>query len=75
MHTMTHTSPCQRPNQPLPDDQYDDDEVVADGMCDDDADCPSFPQIPEPLGLQHASLWDEAIARIRASKSPRRASV
>jgi NADPH-dependent glutamate synthase beta subunit-like oxidoreductase len=62
MHTMTHTSPCQRPNQPLPDDQYDDD-------------CPSFPQIPEPLGLQHASLWDEAIARIRASKSPRRASV
>jgi hypothetical protein len=70
MHTMIHTSPCQRPNEPVPGDQYDyDDEVVADGMCDDDDDCPPFPQLPAPLGLQQASLWDEAIARIRASKS------
>ena len=46
----------------------DDDEVVADGMCDDD-DGPPASWLPAPLGFQQSSLWNEALARIRAAKS------
>ena len=46
----------------------DDDEVVADGMCDDDNDSPAAWQLPAPLGLRESVLWAEAIARIRAAK-------
>jgi hypothetical protein len=46
----------------------DDDEVVADGMCDDDDDAPPAQRVPAPLGFRESSLWEEAIARIRASK-------
>ncbi|HJX66441.1 MAG TPA: hypothetical protein VJ860_21090 [Polyangia bacterium] len=46
----------------------DDDEVVADGMCDDDSDSLVVTQLPAPLGLRESALWEEAIARIRASR-------
>jgi hypothetical protein len=46
----------------------DDDEVVADGMCDDDDESPAAWQLPAPLGLRESVLWAEAIARIRAAK-------
>ena len=45
-----------------------DDEVVADGMCDDENDSPAAWQLPAPLGLRESALWAEAIARIRAAK-------
>ena len=48
--------------------EYDDDETVADGMCDDDDDPPS-PWMLAALGFQQPSLWDEAVARILACKS------
>ena len=47
--------------------ECDDDEVVADGMCDDD-DGPPCPGLPAPLGFQQSSLWNQAIARICASR-------
>ena len=47
----------------------DDDEVAADGMCDDDNDGLTVPRLPAPLGLRESALWEEAIARIRAAKS------
>jgi hypothetical protein len=47
----------------------DDDEVVADGMCDDDDESPAAPHLPAPLSFQESSLWEQAIARIRAAKS------
>ena len=47
--------------------ECDDDEVVADGMCEDDDSPPSlWPSAP--LGFQQSSLWNEAIARIHASR-------
>ena len=46
----------------------DDDEVVADGMCDDDDEGPAVPRLPAPLSLRESALWEEAIARICASK-------
>jgi hypothetical protein len=46
----------------------DDDEVVADGMCDDDSDSPVVPQLPAPLSRRESALWEQAIARIRAAK-------
>ena len=46
----------------------DDDEVVADGMCDDDNDSPAAWQLPAPLSLRESALWEQAIARIRAAK-------
>jgi hypothetical protein len=46
----------------------DDDEVVADGMCDDDGEAPLVPQLPAPLSLRESALWEQAIARIRAAK-------
>jgi hypothetical protein len=49
--------------------EYDDDEVAADGMCDDDDDAPAVARLPAPPSLRESSLWAEAIARIRASKS------
>jgi hypothetical protein len=49
-------------------DYDDDDEVAADGMCDDDNDVSSVPQLPAPLSLRESALWEEAIARIRAAK-------
>ena len=48
--------------------ECDDDEVGADGMCDDD-DGPPCPWLPAPLGFQQSSLWNQAIARIRAARS------
>jgi len=47
----------------------DDDEVVADGMCDDDNDSPAAWRLPAPPSLRESSLWAEAIARICAAKS------
>ena len=47
----------------------DDDEVEADGMCDDDDDAPPAQRVPAPIGFRESSLWEEAIARIRAAKS------
>ena len=47
----------------------DDDEGIAEGMCDDDdgaPPCPPLPQIPE---LQQSYLWDRAITLILASKT------
>lgn len=44
----------------------DDDEVVADGMCDDDSDAPAVPRLPTPPSLRESALWEKAIARIRA---------
>jgi hypothetical protein len=48
--------------------EYDDDEAVADGMCDDDNDAP-WPWMSAVLGSPQPSLWDEAISKIFASKS------
>ena len=47
--------------------ESDDDGVVADGMCDDDDGPPSL-RLPAPLGFQQSSLWNEALARIRAAR-------
>ncbi len=47
----------------------DDDEVVADGMCDDDNDAPAVERPSAPARVRESSLWAAAIARIRASKS------
>lgn len=56
-------------NEPTwPGAEYDDDEAVADGMCDDDDD-PPWPWMSAVLGPQQASLWDEAIARVFACRS------
>jgi hypothetical protein len=56
-------------NEPTwPGTEYDDDEAVADGMCDDDND-PPWPWMSALLASPQPSLWDEAIARILASKS------
>ena len=72
--------PSQRPNPPSrdvnpwdneptwPGTEYDDDEAVADGMCDDDNDAP-WPWMSAVLGSPQPSLWDEAISKIFASKS------
>ena len=49
--------------------EYDDDEAVADGMCDDDNDAPPAPRLSAPLSCRQSSLWNEAIARIRALRS------
>jgi hypothetical protein len=49
---------------------YDEDEVVADGMCDDEDDGPPEPQAPTPLGSRRSSLWSEAISTIHASRRP-----
>jgi hypothetical protein len=54
-------------NNSNPGGEYDD-EVVADGMCDDDDDVPPAPRVPAPLGFRESSLWAEAIARIRAAR-------
>lgn len=48
--------------------EYDDDETVADGMCDDDDDPPS-PWMSAVFGFQQPSPWDEAIARVLVCKS------
>jgi hypothetical protein len=47
----------------------DDDEAVADGMSDDDGDDPPPLWTSADVGFQQPSLWDEAIARIFASRS------
>jgi hypothetical protein len=59
-------------NEPTwPGAEYDDDEAVADGMGDDDdVDAPAAWQ-RELLAFQQPSLWDEAITRICAYRSPR----
>jgi hypothetical protein len=50
--------------------EYDDDEAVADGMSDDDDDdAPASPWRPATIDFEQPSLWDQAIARIFASKS------
>ena len=51
-----------------PDGEHDD-EVIADGMCDEDDDDPPSPGLPAPLAFRQSLLWNEAIAQIRASKS------
>jgi hypothetical protein len=48
----------------------DDDEVEADGMCDDEGDSLPEPQVSAPLGSRESSLWSDAIATIRASRQP-----
>jgi len=50
----------------------DDDEGVADGMCDDDDDdrSPSA-WLPWALGVEQPSPWDEAIVRLCVSRSSR----
>jgi len=58
-----------RDHEPLWPGGDDDDEVVADGMCDDDDDGQAVPRLPAPLGLRESSLWQVAIAQIRAAKS------
>lgn len=50
--------------------EYDDDnDLVADGMCDDEDNDRSTPHLAAPLSRRQSSLWNEAIASIRASKS------
>jgi|ERR1019366_1511476 hypothetical protein len=46
-----------------------DNDLVADGTCDDENNDRSTPQLAAPLSRRQSSLWNEAIARIRASKS------
>jgi hypothetical protein len=55
-------------NNSNPGGEYDD-EVAADGMCDDDDDGPPAPRLPAPLSLRESALWAAAIARILAAKS------
>jgi hypothetical protein len=56
-------------NEPAwPGAEHEDDEAVADGMCDDDNDAP-WPWMSAVFGSPQPSLWDEAISRVLASKS------
>jgi hypothetical protein len=48
--------------------ERDDDEAVADGMSDDDAD-PPWPWKSPVFGFQQPSPWDEALDKIFASKT------
>jgi len=60
-----------REDEPVyPREEHDDDEGVADGMCDDDADDDRAPAafLPWALGIEQPSPWDEAIARLSVSR-------
>ena len=46
-----------------------DNDLVADGTCDDEDDGRSTPQLAAPLSRRQSSLWNATIASIRASKS------
>jgi hypothetical protein len=62
-----HKSPWD--NEPTwPGTEDDDDEAVADGLSDDDAD-PPWPWKSPVFGFQQASLWDEALDKVFASKT------
>jgi hypothetical protein len=68
---ITGTDEDPRDDQPTwPGTEHDDDEGVADGMCDDDDDDrPAATWLPWALGVEQVSPWDEAIARICVSRS------